>query len=91
MKLLFDMNISHRLNERLIDIFPQTVRVRDIGLECATDRDIWEYAKSNDCTIVSKDEDFHHMSLLYGAAETHLTSPRKLQHIGYRICDAKVS
>jgi len=32
------------------------------GLDRATDQEIWKYAKENDCVIVSKDEDFFHLS-----------------------------
>ncbi len=32
----------------------------------ATDTEIWNYAKQNDFTIVSKDSDFQQRSLLYG-------------------------
>lgn len=28
----------------------------------STDKEIWEYAKANNCVIVSKDEDFFHLS-----------------------------
>ncbi len=36
--------------------------VSQCGLERASDREIWNYAKSQDCLIVSKDEDFVHLS-----------------------------
>jgi predicted nuclease of predicted toxin-antitoxin system len=32
--------------------------VSECGLERASDREIWDYAKTHDCAIVSKDEDF---------------------------------
>jgi predicted nuclease of predicted toxin-antitoxin system len=38
------------------------VHVLDCGLECASDQEIWNYAKANSCVIVSKDEDFFHLS-----------------------------
>ncbi len=38
------------------------VHVFACKLERATDREIWEYAKSEGCAIVSKDEDFFFLS-----------------------------
>jgi len=33
----------------------------------ARDRDIWAYASANELVLVTKDEDFHRLSVLYGA------------------------
>jgi predicted nuclease of predicted toxin-antitoxin system len=41
--------------------------VRLVGLERATDREVWDYARASGFAIVSKDTDFHHLSLLHGA------------------------
>jgi predicted nuclease of predicted toxin-antitoxin system len=38
------------------------VHVSDCKLEKASDQEIWNYAKTSDCVIVSKDEDFLHLS-----------------------------
>ena len=38
------------------------VHVSACNLERATDQEIWDYAKTNNCVIVSKDEDFLHLS-----------------------------
>jgi predicted nuclease of predicted toxin-antitoxin system len=65
-KLLFDENLSHYLVGRLEVLFPDSVHVRDIGLERADDRAIWAYAMANDHAIVSKDEDFAERALLEG-------------------------
>jgi predicted nuclease of predicted toxin-antitoxin system len=62
--LLFDENISPRLADRLMDIFPGSVHVSAIGLDKAFDREIWEYARQNDYMIVTKDADFSELSLL---------------------------
>ena len=40
----------------------KATHVSDCRLERADDREIWDYAKSHDCVIVSKDEDFVHLS-----------------------------
>lgn len=66
MKLLFDQNLSPRLTQKLADIFPNGIHIRNIGMRDATDTEIWNYAKQNDFTIVSKDSDFQQRSLLYG-------------------------
>jgi len=65
-KLLFDQNLSHKLVPRLADVYPDSVHVRDVGLDESPDDSVWEYAKSNDLVIVSKDSDFHQRSLLDG-------------------------
>jgi predicted nuclease of predicted toxin-antitoxin system len=41
--------------------------VRNVGLARAPDPLIWQHALSAGFTIVSKDEDFHHLSFLRGA------------------------
>ena len=66
MKLLVDENISYRLVELLADVFPDSVHVRDVGLEAAADSLIWDYAKSNRLVIVSKDSDLHQRSFVLG-------------------------
>ena len=57
-KLLFDQNLSHRLVATLARQFPGSVHVRDLGLQHADDATIWEFAKADGYTIVSKDDDF---------------------------------
>ena len=66
MKLLFDENLSPKLPRSLEVQFADSAHVRDCGLKGVPDDDIWEYARSNGFTIVSKDSDFHQRSLLYG-------------------------
>lgn len=66
MRILFDQNISFRLVRKTQHIFPGAKQVRELGLENSTDRDIWDYAKTNGYTIISFDADFLDMSVLYG-------------------------
>lgn len=66
MKLLLDQNLSARLVEVLRDVYPETMHVREIGLERADDHRIWEFAKAEGYTILSKDSDFHQLSFLHG-------------------------
>jgi predicted nuclease of predicted toxin-antitoxin system len=67
MKLLFDHNLSYKLVGRLADLFPDSEHVRNVNLHEADDRTVWEHARANGFAIVSKDEDFHQLSFLYGA------------------------
>lgn len=66
MKLLFDENLSHKLPQRLVNLFPNSLHVRDIGMQATTDPIVWDYAKDSDLMIVSKDADMHDLSLLKG-------------------------
>lgn len=66
MKLLFDENLSPKLSNRLSDLFPNSLHVRDVGMKATTDSVVWDYAKENDFMIVSKDADMHDLSLVLG-------------------------
>lgn len=57
-RLLLDENISRRLVPALQSAYPGTTQVAIAGLERASDREIWDYAKNGDYVIVTKDEDF---------------------------------
>ena len=41
MRLLFDQNISPRLEKRLSDVFPDSVHVYNIGLDRELDKVVW--------------------------------------------------
>lgn len=66
MKLLFDENLSPKLPRLVETPFPDSRHLRDCGLKSATDQAIWEYARAQGFTLVSKDSDFCQRSLLYG-------------------------
>jgi len=66
MRLLFDENLSPKLPQRLIDLFPDSLHVRDVGMKATIDPIVWDYAKANDLMIVSKDADMHDLSLVVG-------------------------
>jgi predicted nuclease of predicted toxin-antitoxin system len=66
MKLLFDHHLSPRLVSRLGDLFPDSSHVWLHGLDRADDRDIWEFARENGYTLVTKDRDFGDLSPLRG-------------------------
>jgi predicted nuclease of predicted toxin-antitoxin system len=66
MRLLFDENLSPKLPQRLIDLFPDSLHVRDVGMKATIDPIVWDYAKEHDLMIVSKDSDMHDLSLVLG-------------------------
>jgi predicted nuclease of predicted toxin-antitoxin system len=66
-KLLFDANLSPRLAALLRDVFPGSVHVSEVGDLAADDLSVWNHARDNGFTIVSKDSDFHRMSFVLGA------------------------
>ncbi len=66
MNLLFDQNISFRLVKRINDLFPDSKQVRELGLENATDFEIFEYARRNDYAIVTFDSDFCDLNIIKG-------------------------
>ncbi len=65
--LLFDENLPARLVAALADLYPNSVNVFDLGLSGSSDLGIWRLARDRELAIVSKDEDFQALSLLYGA------------------------
>jgi predicted nuclease of predicted toxin-antitoxin system len=67
MKLLFDENLSPKLPHLVGTTYPDSRHVRELGLKGQTDEAIWNYAKVNGFTLVSKDKDFYQRALLYGA------------------------
>ena len=66
MKLLFDQNISHRIVNRLHTFFEEAKHVRDFNLQFATDREIWNFAKTYNFSIVTFDADFYELATLFG-------------------------
>ncbi len=67
MRLLFDQNVSWRLVDALGHVYPGSTHVRTVGLASADDATVWEYARANGFTIVTKDAEFHQRSFLFGA------------------------
>lgn len=66
MRLLFDENVSPKLAEVLAKEYPGSAHVRSVGLRGADDRLIWDYAREQGFTIVSKDTDFRERSFVEG-------------------------
>jgi predicted nuclease of predicted toxin-antitoxin system len=63
LRLLLDQNLSFKLVRLLDDTYPGSVHVRDLRLIEAEDSAIWRFAAEHDLVIVSKDSDFHELSL----------------------------
>lgn len=51
---------------KVTDLYPKSEHVKSLALTNTDDALIWQYAKANGFTIVSKDADFYQRSLLYG-------------------------
>lgn len=67
MRLLFDEQLSSRLPHLVSDQYPDSLHVESLGLAGASDSLIWRAAVEHGCLLVSKDEDFHRLSVLHGA------------------------
>ena len=67
MRLLFDEQLSEELVKLLNDVFPASVHVRLLGAGGAADPIVWQMARERGCVLVTKDEDFHRMSVIRGA------------------------
>lgn len=66
MKLLLDENLSRRIVPFLQQDYPGSTQVALIDLESSSDNEVWEYAKANAFTIVTRDADFEDMSIVRG-------------------------
>mgnify|MGYP001328527394 CR=1 FL=1 len=67
MRLLFDEQLPEQLCLLLADVFPESTHVRSIGAGGAADEVVWNLARDHGCLLVTKDEDFHRLSVLRGA------------------------
>jgi len=57
--------LAPSLVNRLADLFKDSERVRDLGLEQTPDTEVWHQAKDLGYTIVTKDKDFANLSLVW--------------------------
>lgn len=67
MRLLFDEQLSVRLCSMLANVYPDSLHVEQIELNGASDEAVWGAAAEHGCVLVTKDEDFHRLSVLRGA------------------------
>jgi len=66
MNALYDHNLPPSLVSRLLDLFPDSEHVRNVGMAEADDIEIWEFARQHGLTIFSKDSDFQNLATLKG-------------------------
>ena len=66
MKLIFDNNLSPSLVRSLIPDFPNSIHCTDARLDNSDDVAVWNFAKQNDFTIITKDSDFNAIVTLRG-------------------------
>lgn len=67
MKLLLDHNLSHKLVDRLSDVFPGSTQTRLLGFSRARDTELWFYARTHGFVFVSKDADVAEIAIRRGA------------------------
>ncbi len=84
MKLLLDENISRRLVPFLQAEFPHSSQVALIGLERATDLEIWSHARQHGYVIVTRGADFEELSTIHGC-------PPRVLWIRGKICRRRQS
>jgi len=66
MKILLDENISWRIKKYLNIDLDKIIHVADISDSRLNDYEIWNYAKLNDCIILTHDSDFVDLVTLLG-------------------------
>jgi len=66
MKLLLDENLSRRMVPFLQHDFPDSSQVVLLGMESASDKEVWQKAKDEGYVIVTRDADFQELSLVWG-------------------------
>jgi predicted nuclease of predicted toxin-antitoxin system len=66
MKLLLDQNLSRRILSLIAELFPGSEHVGALGLDRVADEEVWDFAREHGFVILSKDADFHQMSLVRG-------------------------
>jgi predicted nuclease of predicted toxin-antitoxin system len=71
-KLLLDHNLSPKLVHLLADVYPECTHVHAIGMERASDTEVWRYAAEHGFAIVSRDSDFPQRSLCSGLRERYI-------------------
>jgi predicted nuclease of predicted toxin-antitoxin system len=51
---------------RLADLFPGSIHMQSVGLDCALDDLVWQHARLNGFAIVTSDSEFNAMSVVRG-------------------------
>jgi len=66
MKLLLDQNISHRIVRKVREHFSEVESVKQNFLVNKLDEEIWQFARRGGFAVVTFDEDFYNLNVLYG-------------------------
>jgi predicted nuclease of predicted toxin-antitoxin system len=66
MNLLFDQNISFRIEKKLASDYLIAKHVSSLGLNNVDDVEIWNFAKKEGFVIVTFDSDFYDISIING-------------------------
>ena len=66
MKLLFDQNISYKIEKKLSLLFSASKHISNLGLINKDDIEIWNLAKKENYSIVTFDSDFFDISIING-------------------------
>jgi predicted nuclease of predicted toxin-antitoxin system len=66
LKLLLDQNLSRKLVPALNTSFPGSSHVIYVDLDTATDFEIWQFARANGFTLVTKNTDMVDLCLVKG-------------------------
>ena len=66
MKLLLDENLSRRLVPFLQHDYPGSSQVVLLGMQSASDEEVWQKAREDGYVIVTRDADFQELSLVWG-------------------------
>lgn len=61
MKLLLDHNLSPKLVTRLAELYPESNHVAMLGLDTASDVEVWRHALDQGYCLVTKDSDFNEL------------------------------
>ena len=61
MKLLLDNNLSPKLVARLGSLYPDSNHVAMLGLDTASDIEVWKHAQQESYCLVTKDSDFNEL------------------------------
>jgi predicted nuclease of predicted toxin-antitoxin system len=61
MKLLLDNNLSPKLVSKLVNTFPDSSHVALLGLDTASDLQVWNIAQQQGYCLVTKDADFNEL------------------------------
>ena len=67
MKLLVDENLPPRAVHEFAGLFPDSIHVSEAGLGSSSDITIWDFAKANHFTFLTRDKDFANLSIAKGA------------------------